>query len=108
MSDANLPIKILRRDSHSTEKIQLHVVVKPNARVSDLYFDGEFLRANLLNPPEKGKANLELVKLISNRLKISPNQIELVSGHASRDKFLNITGITLNDEELLQVLTKNR
>jgi uncharacterized protein YggU (UPF0235/DUF167 family) len=103
-----LKIKSFQRDSRSNDKIHLHVVVKPNARTTDLYFDGEFLRADLLNPPEKGKANLELIKLLANRLKISPNQIELIAGHSSRDKYLLITGITLNDEDILRVLTKNR
>jgi uncharacterized protein (TIGR00251 family) len=101
-----LKTKSIQRDSHSIDKIHLHIVVKPNARTTDLYFDGEFLRADLVNPPEKGKANLELIKLIANRLKIPPNQIELVAGHSSRDKYIQIIGITLNDEEFLRVLTK--
>jgi len=43
-------------------------------------------------PPEKGKANQALIKLISKSLGLPKSSIEVISGHTSRIKTLKITG----------------
>jgi len=40
----------------------------------------------LTSPPEGGKANEELLKLLGKSLGVAPSKIELVSGHKSRDQ----------------------
>lgn len=42
--------------------------------------------------PEKGKANVALVKMLAKRLGVPPASISLVAGEASRLKRLRITG----------------
>ena len=50
------------------------------------------LKCYLHSPPEDGKANRELVKLLSETLKIPQREIEMVQGLISRSKVLDIPG----------------
>lgn len=73
----------------------------PNSSESRFYKDksGRVIGA-LKSSPEKGKANKELIKNISQLLKIPQNNITIIVGHSSRYKKLKIiTPLTL--EELL-------
>jgi len=73
-------------------RIVLHVV--PNAKETRLQLevDGSLLmRVNA--PPLKGKANREITKWLSRKLKKPSSQIRIVAGLASRTKTLEITGI---------------
>ena len=73
-------------------RIVVHVV--PNAKETRLQLevDGSLLmRVNA--PPVKGKANREITKWISRKLKKPSSQIRIVAGLASRTKTLEITGI---------------
>ena len=45
----------------------------------------------LTSKPEKGKANLELVKKLAKHFKVSPSQIRIVVGLKSRRKIVEIT-----------------
>lgn len=74
-------------------RIVVHVV--PNAKETRLQLevDGSLLmRVNA--PPVKGKANREITKWISRKLKKPSSQIRIVAGLASRTKILEITGIS--------------
>lgn len=51
---------------------------------------GGFIKIYLKNPPENGKANRELIRFLSNSLKIPQNLIMLVSGLNSRNKKIKI------------------
>jgi uncharacterized protein YggU (UPF0235/DUF167 family) len=58
------------------------------------------LKCFLKNPPERGLANIELVKLLSNALCIPQDAIALVGGLTSRTKRLLIeTSMTLAQVE---------
>lgn len=48
------------------------------------------LKCFLKSPPEKGKANDELVKMISSLLKIQSNLVTIVQGHTVRKKKVKI------------------
>ena len=70
----------------------LRIRVTPNSSVSgfqDIFIDPngtEFLKANLNSAPEKGKANSELIKLLSKILKISKSSFSVISGTTDRYK----------------------
>jgi len=51
------------------------------------------LKVAVTQAPEKGKANLALVKLLAELLDIKRSQIALVAGETSQHKKLLITGI---------------
>jgi len=72
-------------------RIVVHVV--PNAKETKLQLetDGSLLmRVNA--PPVKGKANREIARWLSKRLRKPSSQIRIVAGLASKTKTLEITG----------------
>ena len=44
------------------------------------------IKCLLKNPPEKGKANAELIDLIAKKLKVPKDKVFIVSGETSRNK----------------------
>ncbi len=48
------------------------------------------LKCYLKSPPEKGKANLELIKTLAHALKIPMQQIEIIAGASARCKKIKI------------------
>ncbi len=50
----------------------------------------EYLKIAVVSPPEKGRANKELIALVAKKLKIAKSEIELVSGEISHYKKLLI------------------
>ena len=78
--------------------IQINVTPSSGRQKSRLNKSG-ILKIYLKNPPERGKANAELIKLLSKQLKIPQAQISIISGAISRKKHVKIeTNIT--EEEL--------
>ena len=61
------------------------------------------LKCFLKSVPEKGKANDELVKILSKKLKISKDFIEITSGKVSRNKRLKIDFDLDYDDFLLKI-----
>lgn len=51
------------------------------------------LKVSVTAPPERGKANHAVAAVISEALKIPSGRIEVISGHASRDKTIEIAGL---------------
>lgn len=78
----------------------LPVKVTPNARTDQLTsFDGTSLKVKVSAPPDKGRANIAVVKLLSKTLDIPQSKIVLIRGATSRLKeFL------LENENLTQTL----
>ena len=63
----------------------------------EVSFHRDFLRiednkiiVGLTSKPEKGKANLELIKKLAKHFKVSSSQIRIVSGLKSRRKIVEI------------------
>ena len=48
------------------------------------------LKCFLKSAPERGKANAELVKLLSKKLRVEQDAISIISGEASRKKLIKI------------------
>jgi uncharacterized protein len=73
---------------------RLRLRVSPSARsdaVVGRYGDGWKVRVTA--PPEDGKANDAVLRLLAERLRIPGGSVTLVSGPASRDKIVELTGI---------------
>ncbi len=60
---------------------------------------GDAVKVRVTAPPLEGKANKALKKFIAERLKLSPSQVEIITGQHSRKKLLRITGISKEDVE---------
>lgn len=55
---------------------------------------GDALKVRLQAPPVEGKANLALIRFLSDALNIPRSQLSIASGETGRNKAVLITGIT--------------
>ena len=70
---------------------KIRIIVKPNSSRNEILgFDKErrAYRVNIKAHPEKGKANLEVIKFFSKLLK---KKVEIVSGKTSKEKVLKVS-----------------
>ena len=73
---------------------RINVQVSPNARHNEvLGFESDILKVKVAAPPLQGKANKELIKFLSQTLKISRGSITIERGLTSRNKIIAITGL---------------
>ena len=54
--------------------------------------DGDVLRVRVTAPPEDGKANKAVQKLLAKALGVAPSRLTLVRGATSRDKVFRFDG----------------
>jgi hypothetical protein len=50
-------------------------------------------------PPERGKANEATLDMLADTLGIAATSLRLVSGHGSRDKTVEVSGLTTEEAE---------
>lgn len=72
--------------------------ISPGAKSSSIsgYQDG-VLSIRIKAPPVEGKANQELVTLISHRLGTARSNVDIVRGLSSKNKVVVITGFSLEE-----------
>ena len=76
----------------------MKIRVQPRARRPGI--DGAFrgaLKVRVMAPPSDGKANAELIVVLSDIFGVAKSAITIVSGHASRDKIVAIDGLSVDD-----------
>ncbi|MDY6936108.1 MAG: DUF167 domain-containing protein [Cyanobacteriota bacterium] len=67
------------------------VKVKPNAKQQRITEEGDgSLTIRLQSPPVDGKANRELIEVLSKKFKVPKSQISIKSGATSRYKLIKI------------------
>jgi uncharacterized protein (TIGR00251 family) len=54
---------------------------------------GDRLKIRVAEPPEEGRANAAIERLLADRLGIHPRDISIAAGHASRDKTVHVRGV---------------
>ncbi len=84
----------------------LQIKIKPNSKVNLLQKDpaGQWVM-KVKAPPVDGKANEEVIRFLSQVLKIPKSAIELIGGHTHAHKKFKITAITPN--EIYRLLEEN-
>jgi uncharacterized protein YggU (UPF0235/DUF167 family) len=55
---------------------------------------GAAWKVRVTAPPERGRANDAVLKLLSDTLALPLSSLSLVSGHGGRDKIVELAGIT--------------
>ena len=65
---------------------------------------GDSLKIKVQAPPERGKANRSVIKILAKTLGISPKSISIVSGETSTNKVFVVNGIT--KDGIIQKLKK--
>ena len=78
---------------------RLSVKVIPKSGRSELKMVGKTLKVWLKSAPANGKANEELVRILADRFDISVSEVRIFSGFSSRNKIVDILGVTQGDIE---------
>ena len=87
------------------ESATLSVRIQPRAsRNGIILMEGGGLKIRLTAPPVDGAANDALVRFLADTFALPKSQVEIVTGHTSRDKIVRISGINLQEAE--RVLNK--
>lgn len=76
--------------------MHLHIKVVPRAKKTeyvDTMSDGT-IKIRLKAVPEKGRANEELIRYLSESLHLSTDEIEIISGFTDARKLLRIPDLT--------------
>ena len=60
---------------------------------------GDAVKIRLTAPPVEGAANEALIGFLSEVLEVRESQIEILSGHAARDKIVCVVGLLPQDVE---------
>jgi uncharacterized protein len=76
----------------STTRLRLRVT--PGARRSGIVGrHSEAWKVRVAAPPENGRANAALVRLLAETLELPRESVTLVSGHSTRDKVVELSGL---------------
>lgn len=77
------------------EGLVIAVRAQPNAKRAGVQGERNgALKVAVTAPPEDGRANVALVEVLREALGLKRSQVELVSGHTSRDKRVLLRGLT--------------
>jgi uncharacterized protein (TIGR00251 family) len=77
--------------------MRISVRVIPRSSKNSLEWEQESLKARLTAPPVDGAANEALQELLAKRLMLPKHAISIVRGTTSRQKVVEIAGLTLTD-----------
>lgn len=92
-------------NSHKNTSL-LQLRIRPNAAQSKVIsFSDGVLQIKVAAPPTKGKANKELIALLSKVLGVGKGALEITKGHTSRNKVITVDGLT-QEEVFQRLLTK--
>jgi uncharacterized protein (TIGR00251 family) len=87
------------------EKLRISVHVNPNARQNKVVgFQNGLLKVMIAAPPTRGKANQELLRFLSDLLRISKSNLAIEKGATSKKKTIAISGLSQSD--VLRLLEK--
>ena len=80
-------------EDSSERTIFLKIRVKTNSKVQKISYNqttDSWISINLKSKPIKNKANKELIKLLSKKLNIATNQIQIIAGPKNANKTIQI------------------
>lgn len=81
-----------------------HITVKPNARINQILIspNGD-IKVKVKAPATEGKSNKELVRYLSELFEVSKSAVQIIKGHTSSHKKLEIVA---NEEKIKAILGK--
>lgn len=68
----------------------IKIKVTPNAKKEEIKKDGDLYKVYLVSPPQKGRANKELIKFLAKYFKVKKSKIQIKKGEKSRNKLVEI------------------
>jgi uncharacterized protein (TIGR00251 family) len=88
----------LSADNVNHRDRRLPVKVQPGAGRNEVAgFSGGVLQIKIAAPPEKGRANRELIDFLSRLLDVRKSAIAIVKGATSRNKLIAVEGLTASE-----------
>jgi len=88
------------KDKDAPDSVTLSVRIQPRASKNEVVrLENGGLKIRLTAPPVDGAANEALVKFLADRFSVARSQVEIVSGHTSRDKIVRVSGANSADAE---------
>ena len=76
--------------------VRLSIRLQPRSSKNEIAgLQGDHLKIRVTAPPVEGMANEALVDFLSQSLKISRRNVCIVSGHSSRNKIVEVSGVEL-------------
>ena len=83
------PMGLITGQKFKTKKI--FVRVKPRAKEEKVEkIDEVNFKVQVTQPPEKGKANIAVVKALADYFNVSPSNVQIISGFSSKLKIIEI------------------
>jgi hypothetical protein len=83
-----------------TAVTRLRLRVAPGAaRAEVVGRHGDAWKVRVPAPPERGRANDAVVELLASALDVDRRDVALVSGHSSRDKIVELSGLSPEEAE---------
>ena len=83
-----------------TASTRLQLRVSPGAsRAGIVGRHGQAWKVRVAAPPEDGRANDAVVRLLADTLALSQRDVAIVSGHGARDKVVTLAGIAPEEAE---------
>ncbi len=79
--------------------MRVTVRVIPRSRRNAIEWEAGVLKAHLTAPPVEGAANEALLELLAEKLKLPRRSISIVQGATSRQKIVEIAGLTSEEIE---------
>lgn len=76
--------------------LDIRVQPRANRNSVEIGADGT-VRVRVTAPPDRGKANDAVVKLLADRLRVSKSAIRIIRGHTSRNKVIQVNGLDRDD-----------
>lgn len=78
----------------SNSVVTFVVKVVPRAKKNQIVgMEGDVIKIRLNAPPVEGKANEALIGFLADTLDVRRIQVEIVSGHTSRQKIVRVRGL---------------
>jgi uncharacterized protein len=84
-----------------SNQTKIPVKVLPNAARNEIMGKQNGVwRIKIAAPPDKGKANKELISFLSDVLSLKKDVLTLLRGQASRDKVIGVEGLSQEEIDL--------
>jgi uncharacterized protein (TIGR00251 family) len=78
----------------TADSTRLRVRVSPGSRRAEVVGrHGDAWKVRVASPPENGRANEAVLRLLAETLAVPRARLELVSGHGARDKIVELSGV---------------
>ena len=92
-----------QRNKDASGGVLLYARIQPRASKNEIVrMDDGSIKIRLTAPPVDNAANEALVKFLADVLSVAKSQIEILAGHASRDKVIRLRGV--RDEDAIRLL----